>query len=259
MRSQRKKSKNYTLEKTYDYVELCIFDSLKELKQRIVNSVRNKKEKWLVFTDNIEAGETFAEELVTKNSEDIVLTEDEVVFIDAKYQKNENSKKTVEQVVEESATEKMVVVATSVMDNGVSFHDGNLRNLVIMADTKESFVQMLGRKREDGKKTKVYICRRDVAHFKRRKQFVKNITGFYDLYESDLKKSWSYTFQNHEFKELNPYYWIENGWKPFAKYQNDILQNVLMNMSSWKAAAKICTVMGWDQSACTDDFRHRSI
>lgn len=32
------------------------------------------------------------------------------------------------------------------MDNGISIHDVNLKNIVIMCDTKEEFIQMLGRK-----------------------------------------------------------------------------------------------------------------
>ena len=47
------------------------------------------------------------------------------------------------------------MIATAVMDNGVSFHDTALRNMVIFADTKEEFIQMLGRKRTDGK---LLIC-----------------------------------------------------------------------------------------------------
>ncbi len=40
------------------------------------------------------------------------------------------------------------------MDNGISLEDEYLRNIVIMADTKETFIQMLGRKRIKNKDRK---------------------------------------------------------------------------------------------------------
>ncbi len=50
------------------------------------------------------------------------------------------------------------------MDNGISLEDEYLRNIVIMADTKETFIQMLGRKRikNNNEKLNLYILKRDI-------------------------------------------------------------------------------------------------
>lgn len=48
------------------------------------------------------------------------------------------------------------------------YYDIKLRNIVLMADTETEFIQMLGRKRDDGKKLKLYIYRYDKEHFERR-------------------------------------------------------------------------------------------
>lgn len=68
-------------------------------------------------------------------------------------------------VAVEEIFKQKVVVATSVMDNGISIHDIEMRNMVIIADTKEEFIQMLGRKRrsklEAPGKLKLYITEKE--------------------------------------------------------------------------------------------------
>lgn len=54
------------------------------------------------------------------------------------------------------------------MDNGITIHDMELRNIIILADTKEEFLQMLGRKRRDEKKVHLYIYKYSREHFQRR-------------------------------------------------------------------------------------------
>lgn len=79
-------------------------------------------------------------------------------------------------VAVEEIFKQKVVVATSVMDNGISIHDIEMRNMVIIADTKEEFIQMLGRKRrsklEAPGKLKLYILQRRKEDFIRRKNGV---------------------------------------------------------------------------------------
>lgn len=65
------------------------------------------------------------------------------------------------------------------MDNGISIKDTEVRNLVLLCDTKEEFIQMLGRKRQDGQRVKLYLWKRDPAHFKRRLQQMMGIDNFF--------------------------------------------------------------------------------
>lgn len=54
------------------------------------------------------------------------------------------------------------------MDNGITIQDIELRNIIILADTKEEFLQMLGRKRRDENKVHLYIYKYSREHFQRR-------------------------------------------------------------------------------------------
>ena len=60
---------------------------------------------------------------------------------------------------------------------------------MIFADTKEEFIQMLGRKRTDGKTINFYVCRRDREHFRKRFVAAKEILKIYEQYEKDLAKN----------------------------------------------------------------------
>lgn len=108
-------------------------------------------------------------------------------------------------MVKKQRFEQQVVVATSVIDNGVSIHDIELRNLVIMADTKEQFIQMLGRKRaeynrdEKPERINLYILKSDKKTFERRLSYVENnmecIANYYneeDDFHQVLEKIYKY-------------------------------------------------------------------
>ena len=167
--------KQYTLEKDYSYLNIHTFDNMEEL----IEKIHMTKSKWLIFVDSIEQGKELKNNLTKENDK---LSEKEVVFIDASYETTDETAKEVEGLVENKCIKKKIVICTAVMDNGISFIDTGLRNIVILADTEESFIQMLGRKRTDGNKVELYICVRDVLHFSRRKSYVDSIISLYNNY-----------------------------------------------------------------------------
>lgn len=145
----------------------------------------------MVFVDSIKKGRYIHRSLVKLGID--------AVFIDAKWvdDYDELILGTVDNMVKKQRFEQQVVVATSVIDNGVSINDIELRNLVLMADTKEQFIQMLGRKRVDYNRDKkperinLYILKSDKNTFKRRLSDVENniecIANYYDK-EDDFYK-----------------------------------------------------------------------
>ena len=165
----------YKVPINYDYIDLYYFEKFEEV-PGIIADASTAKEKWLIFVDSIAKGKKLKEELLelTKNdiqydgSDEKLYTEEDVIFIDARYENDDESKESVEELKEKKLISKKIIITTSVMDNGISFADKELRNIIIMADTQEEFIQMLGRKRQDGKKVKVYICSRDISYFKQR-------------------------------------------------------------------------------------------
>lgn len=130
--------KSINVERDYSYIQLKCFNTKEEMKKIVTDS--SNVEKWLIFTDSIEAGKALCNEIKER-----VANQTDVGYIDAKYALDED-----------------------------------LRNIVIMADTEESFVQMLGRKRPDGKNLNVYICKRDKRYFERRLRYVQQVLKFYD-------------------------------------------------------------------------------
>lgn len=171
--------REYYIKKNYDYIEPQIFDDMKTL----VDLIKNSKNKWLIFTDGKEKGQSIKKELINGNDKG---TQD-VVYIDANYEKDEEAKQAVSEIGKTKHCNRKIIITTAVMDVGVSFHDIELRNIVILADTEDEFIQMLGRKRSGAEKVKLYICKRNVKHFTRRYQQVKSILEFYDLYKNEFE------------------------------------------------------------------------
>lgn len=204
----------YEGEADYGYIQLNVFDNNAVLISRIEESVE-KDEKWLIFVDSIDAGKRLQKEIQNKNN----TLSKEVVFIDASYQKDEETYNQVQFIAENQFSNKKILISTAVMDNGITLKDQELRNLVILADNQETFLQMIGRKRKDDKVTTVYICKRDVSHFKRRRQEVRKVLEFYDKYEPDLKKSLIRYFPENKVFEVKLFYdilymnWMNNKMK----------------------------------------------
>lgn len=198
--------KDYSAAENYDYINLYEFQDLKDLHRLIISAIEKSSEKWLVFVDSIDYGRKIEKSLLELDGQEC-LNRDNIVFIDADYDKNEEAKKSVRQIVKEKCAKKQIIISTAVMDNGVSFHDLELRNIVILVDTKESFLQMLGRKRKDERRVNLYICQRDIAYFQRRLRYVENIITVFQKNLIGLEKMYQRfkNMNNEEKMTLNPY------------------------------------------------------
>lgn len=159
---------NYATEKDYDYINFHYIENDKDLVEKM------DKGKWLIFVDSINHGNKIIELLEDKESE-----RDDFVFIDAKYKKDSVSNEYVNELRADSKISERIVIATAVLDNGISFHDVNLRNIVIAVDTKDEFIQMLGRKRKDGQDINLYVYKRDQEHFRKRLSRVEMLIDFH--------------------------------------------------------------------------------
>ena len=170
----------YTAKKNYDYVRVHTFIDIDDLVELIRNS---DKQKWLVFIDSKEKGKNLHEQLSMTDKREKgqvnAISNEDVVFIDAFYDSNVEASQSVDELNESKIINKRVVIATSVLDNGISFQDALLRNIAILADTEEEFIQMLGRKREDKSGLDLYISRRNENHFKKRYNEIKNIMALH--------------------------------------------------------------------------------
>ena len=139
--------------------------------------------KWLIFIDNIKKGKELAKKLGELYEPK---SEEQIAFIDARYRENEDGSKSMKELTVNELVRRSVLIATPVLDNGVSFKDIELRNLIIMADVEEEFIQMIGRKRQDGQKVSVYVCKRDRNYFNTRLNNVNENLKLYNTYKGLL-------------------------------------------------------------------------
>ena len=179
----------YDIEKQYDYVNTHLINDVSDLTVKMKDSVKdNKQHNWLIFIDSIEKGRKLKKELIEKG-----IHKDDIVIIDANYKRDEEAEENVNEIVNNKLMKSKIIISTSVMDNGISIHDDKLKSIVIMADMKETFIQMLGRKREKLKEESIdiYLLKRDKQYFVERLRHVKGILDRYKDYEEyfdDVKK-----------------------------------------------------------------------
>lgn len=187
--------KTYEFPKCYSYINLKWFSDRNKLLDIIKNSL-SQKEKWLIFVDSKSYGQDLYKALKeTKN-----ITSENIVYIDTDYKKNESAYNAVDKLSKDNFIEKNIIITTSVMDNGISFHDTALRNIVIFADTEEEFIQMLGRKRQDEKPVTVYVWFHNIKHFTHRLNNVRNNISVYNKCSENICSTYPTTFVNYAAK-----------------------------------------------------------
>lgn len=82
------------------------------------------------------------------------------------------------------------LIATSVIDNGINIKDLAVKNIVIIADTKDEFLQMLGRKRkkENQEKIYLYLWKHNKQHFLNRLHVISRRKRLVEPYYQQLMK-----------------------------------------------------------------------
>lgn len=157
--------KKFSVQSNYDYIDIGI------LKQReeIADIITKGTEKWLIFIDNKEFGKTLKKDIMEKISvEEDMVNENIVAFITSDYEQDSDSANEIKSIVSTDKQNAKVLIATSVLDNGVNLKDVELRNMIIITDTETEFIQMLGRKRIDNQRLKLYIYKQSKEHFTKR-------------------------------------------------------------------------------------------
>lgn len=114
--------------------------------QRIAKT--GKKEKWLVFINDVKEGRALCQDI----RKTLKLSSS---FICADNASNDMCKS----LEVNQRFDCRVLVATSVLDNGVSIIDDTLKNIVVDTTDKVQLIQMLGRKRlADGEQINLYVA-----------------------------------------------------------------------------------------------------
>ncbi|MDE6662081.1 MAG: DEAD/DEAH box helicase family protein [Lachnospiraceae bacterium] len=228
----KKEIKLYKIDRDYDYIDVKIIQSRTD----IVDIVTEERDKWLIFVDKIKFGKELRNAIkkkFLKLGEGDKNIDSKVIMISSGYKHDKEGKEEVDRIIQSCAQSSQVLIATSVLDNGVNIKDIELRNIIVIADTKTTFIQMLGRKREDTQRLQLYIYKYNKNHFcKRRKQIErrKKIADVYldnienkirNLCKLDYTESWSDDI-NRDYANKFEEEWIKNQSK---KIMHDIATN----------------------------------
>ena len=136
----------------------------------MANIIINQPGKWLVFVDNKEYGKALIKDIKDALGEDEKMIQPYASFVTSDYRNDFEMSREIEEITCYEKQDVRVLIATSVLDNGINLKDNELINVAIMADTETEFIQMLGRKRNSGGTVNLYLFSNSKEHFERRRR-----------------------------------------------------------------------------------------
>lgn len=166
------------LDNHYNQYREFYFQELEDLYELIRKDTKNSK--WLVFVDDEEEGISAQASLSALGINS--------VFLSRKSLNNGRTAKVeFDNIVSQRFFSCQALIATSVMDCGVSITDSNVNNIVLSSPDKTKFLQMLGRRRlRDNETVNLFIkC-----------QSERRINGIKHKLEMQLKTLWRVALVN---------------------------------------------------------------
>ena len=133
----------------YSYITPFVYDEYKSLYDRIKCS----SDKWLILVDSIDRGYEISEDL------NVMCGEGTAFFINADNKDKRTIKELYRNMLENEKFDYKVLIATSVIYNGINIKDKALKNIVVPETSISVIKQVIGRKRisENDKELNVYF------------------------------------------------------------------------------------------------------
>lgn len=190
----------------YSYLNVKYFKKVDDILQLIKNDT--SEDKWLFFVSSTELGQNISKEL-------------NKVGVSSKFVKSGINSAEKKSIVSNSKFNCKVLVSTKCLDNGVNIMDDKVKNLIVMAYDKVTFIQEIGRKRiriDNAENINLYIPTFSSNNFQKLldytyipkfnsiDMFKEDIELFKRQYNNDLDKSYKdlfYLDDKNEWK-LNP-------------------------------------------------------
>lgn len=167
------KIKRYTMAEDYSNFIVQYFNDFEEIAHCIVNAAETNR--WLIFVMNKAEGKELA-----FNINHSLRDENAAVFLDSTSKtKQSQDGRIFREIAETDQFSCRVLIATSVLDNGVNLKDDQLTNIVIDSIDRTSFLQMLGRKRYNEERTAVRLYIRHSPI----KRILKLRNQYYNMYQ----------------------------------------------------------------------------
>ena len=155
----------------YSYITPYKYRKLSDIRAQVARSAL--AEKWLIFVKSIEEGFKLKAALQE-------VCGDSVCFLDASNKNDAENAEVYEQLVHKCCFDCRVLIATTVIYNGINIKDKAVKHIVIPFTTLSIMKQLIGRKRMDeGESVNVYFP--DVTFNEVRKRYRKCIEDYMEL------------------------------------------------------------------------------
>ncbi len=168
----------------------------KWLNVEIVNDIRNlyemiteKGAKWLIFVDNIAEGKEIEKDINSAfiKSDGKENRRTACFLYSSVWNESEDVSEERNSITKEKRQKTNVLIATSVLDNGISLEDYALRKVVINTDTREELLQMIGRKRRTSdEKVDLYLICKKKEQIRRRLNDLERLRDSLESYTSKI-------------------------------------------------------------------------
>ena len=198
----------YHFQRDYSYLDIRYYSSNKELTDVIINS---GDESWLIFIDNKDECKRFKGRLESGNERrneeektNAPSLKGKVFTVNAESKNNDKYQKMI--FNESLDSETRVLIATSVIDNGINFR--GINNIVISDTSKVKCLQMVGRGRIDNRDDKItiYIKRFNEKYMENRISDLMKLQDAYHKYDLAYDRNYEDKKYNYEAEFLNKYY-----------------------------------------------------
>lgn len=169
--------RRYTYGHSIDFSNLEVFNfqNLKHLTELIINN----KEKWLIFVSSFTDAEKIYDDLCKQDEKSIGFccsNEEDVI----KKYKGRAIDEIKNMLAKENRFTERILISTAVLDNGISMKDKKLLNIAILTGDKESYLQMIGRKRIlADEKVHLYLCIQNKSYFSKKKSTIHQLLNEY--------------------------------------------------------------------------------
>ncbi|MDE6034863.1 MAG: DEAD/DEAH box helicase [Ruminococcus sp.] len=130
----------------YSYIKPFIYNEYTDL----MSDISESTDKWLIFVNTIAQGEELKATLNSRYGENTA------VFIHAE-NKNKEASEFYEELMTQEKVSVKVLIATTVIYNGVNIKDSELRNVVLPVSTMPVIKQLIGRKRMTNSETELNV------------------------------------------------------------------------------------------------------
>lgn len=159
---------NYEILK-YDYSNLEDFSNFECIavpdEDTLCSEIGNADGKSIIFIDDCAVAERMAKKIQMAGD----LGREDIAILDASNLDNGGNSEVVKALVMSHLCLPRVIITTSVLDNGVSIEDPEVKNVVIITESRISFMQMLGRVRAGyTEKVKMFFLLRQAEFFAQR-------------------------------------------------------------------------------------------